>query len=155
MENGYHIYMRRFGTDSDETQPVIDLEADFPGLRYKESKGLSAKGAPKNIYVEEYADSDRARVFIPEEVCREATEITLTLLFVGEDRRKVFDDFYDYVKNGKFYYWDDVRKRKAAVVLNSAVEPSDDIFKGSDVYIQADFTFQNLYGQTFRLCEEL
>ena len=128
-------------------QKEMDLETDFPGLRYKEAKGLETKGKPSNVYVETYADSDKARVYIPKELCRDATEVTLTLVFIGENRRKAYNDFYSYVKLGKFYYWDTARNKRATLVLTSAVEPTDDIFKGTP-YIEADFVFMNINGDT-------
>lgn len=149
----YNFFMRRFGTSDDDNQPIINLEEDFPGLRYKEAKGLMTKGKPKNIYFEEYADSNKIRAYIPDVICRESTEITMTFLFVGENRRKAYDDFYNYVSQGAVWYWDDARNKKVALILNAAVEPSDDIMKGSDLYIEADFVFKNIYGRTFNLCE--
>lgn len=144
----YHIYMRRFGTADDESQPIMDLETDFPGLKYKEASGLLKKGKPKNIYTEEYADSDELRYYFPDEVCREATEITLSFVFVGENRNKAFEDFYNYVKAGPVYYWDTVRKRRAELLLAEEVEPGDDLYKGSSPYIDVDFKFTNIKGQT-------
>lgn len=141
---GYKFYMQRI--DIAEQQKK-DLESDFPGLRYKEAKGLETKGKPTNVYVENYADSDKARVYVPKELCREPTEVTLTFVFVGENRRKAYNDFYEYIKLGKFYYWDTARYKKATLVLTSAVEPTDDTFKGSD-YILADFVFTNINGAT-------
>lgn len=145
----YHYYMQRYGTADDESQPVMDLEADFPGLVYKESTGLSSKGAPKNIYLESYAESNESRVYVPETVCRDSTEIKLKFGFGGASRRETFDSFYDYVSQGKVKYWDTLRNRVAYMVLNSAVEPSDDVVLGAQPYIIAEFPFTNLFGNTF------
>jgi hypothetical protein len=86
-------------------------------------------------------------VYVPKKLCREPTEVTLTFVFVGENRRKAYNDFYEYIKLGKFYYWDTARYKRATLVLTSAVEPADDTFKGSD-YILADFVFTNINGAT-------
>lgn len=149
----YSHYMQKFGTDDDLSVPVMDLEADFPGLVYIEAKGLSAKGAPKNVYFEEYAESDEVRAFLPETVCREATEVTLTFGFGGDARRDTYDSFYDYVKSGKVKYWDTARHRLVHLVLNDGVDPSDDVLKGGQPYIIADFKFMNLSGQSYR-CDD-
>lgn len=141
----FNIYMQRIDKAG---EPVKDLEADFPGLRYVSCEGLSDKGKPKNYYTEEYADSDELRVFVPETVCRESTEIKLTLLFIGADRREAYDSFYAYVSLGKFHYWDTVRMRRATVFLNSAVELDEDHFKGGDPYIMVEFDLTNVYGDT-------
>lgn len=150
--NGAKHYMQKYGTPDDGAVPVIDLELDFPGLVYIESTGLSAKGAPKNVYYETYAESDETRVHIPDEVCRESTEIKITFGFGGQNRRGTFDMFYDYVKHGKIKYWDTARRRMAKMVLDGSVEPSEDILKGNCPYIIAEFTFRNLFGQTFPAC---
>lgn len=150
--NGAKHYMQKYGTADDASVPVMDLERDFPGLVYIEATGLSAKGAPKNVYYETYAESDESRVHIPERICRESTEVKLKFGFGGTDRRAVFDAFYDYVKTGRIKYWDTARKRMAKMVLDGAVEPSDDVLKGNQPYIIADFTFRNLFGETFRVC---
>lgn len=152
--NGAKHYMQKYGTADDASVPVMDLENDFPGLVYIEAKGLSSKGAPKNVYFETYAESDETRVHIPEKICRESTEIKMTFGFGGSDRRGVFDAFYDYVKHGKIKYWDSARKRMSMMVLDRTVEPSDDILKGNNPYILAEFTFRNLFGQTFPVCWE-
>lgn len=148
--NRYSIYMQRVDK---EGEPLKNLETDFPGLFYYSCEGLSAKGKPKNIHTESYADSDGSRVWIPENVCRESTEITLSLLFKGDNRRDVFDEFYSYVKDGLFYYWDTKRMRRAKMFLSGEVEPSDDIMKGSDVYILAEFPFTNVLGETEKVTE--
>ena len=142
----YKFYMKRFGTDDDASQVTKDLEVDFSGLRYKEASGLLSKGAPKNIYTEDYSDSDELRYYVPEQICREATEVSLTFVFIGDDRNQVYEDFYAYVKEGPVYYWDTARKRRAALLLTEAVEVDDDIYKGNP-YIEVEFQFQNLYGE--------
>lgn len=150
--NGAKHYMQKYGTADDASVPVADLEQDFPGLVYLQAIGLSDKGAPKNVYFETYADSDETRVHIPEQVCRENTEIKITFGFFGERRRQVYDDFYDYVKSGKLKYWDTARRRMAKMVLSNAVEIEDDILIGGQPYMIVNFVFRNLFGQTFPVC---
>lgn len=127
--------------------PIKDLEKDFVGLKYIRCEGLETKGKPKNIYQEMYADSDEVRVYIPSVINREATKVTMELVFEGANRRKVFNDFYDYIKLGKFKYWDNLRNKEALLVLNNEVKPSEDLFKGSSPYIEVKFPFLNLYGE--------
>ncbi len=139
----YKFYMQQ---DIDGAE-LRDLESSFDGMRYLKCNGLEDKGKIKNKYTEAYADSDELRVHEPDIVCREATTITFTFVFVGENRQSVYDDFYNYVKKGKFYYHDNVRKKQAYITLIDAVKPSNDMYKGSTPYIQADFKFQNLWGE--------
>lgn len=147
--NGAKHYMQKYGTADDASVPVMNLETDFNGLVYLKAIGISDKGTPKNLYFETYAESDETRVHIPEQICRENTEITLTLAFFGENCRSVYDSFYDYVKSGKIKYWDTARNRVAKMVLSNAIEIEDDILKGGKPYMIADFIFRNLFGETF------
>ena len=66
-----------------------DLEADFEGLRYMEAKGISKVGKVKNVYTEQYADSNTLRTWHPSEngevTTHEATTIQLKLLFYGKN----------------------------------------------------------------------
>jgi hypothetical protein len=89
------------------------------------------------------------RVWQGEEVTREATKITLTLAFIGNrgERQETFDALYEYIKNGKFYYWDTARKKKAYLILVDEYKPSEEKWYGSQPYILASFTLQNLWGE--------
>ena len=143
------FYMQVFGKET--VQPIIDLEDFYKGMYFAKVSGLSDKGKPKNIYTEEYADSDALRVHLPETVYREATKIVLSLVFVGENRRDIYDSFYNYVNGEKLYYWDSARNRKASMVLEEPIEIDEDILVGSQPYIVVDFRFRNLYGE----CEKV
>lgn len=125
-----------------------DLEVDFKGLLYSKCVGLLKKGKRKNVHIETYAESDTLRVWQGENVTREATDITFTFYFVGTNRQNIYDSFYDYVKNGVISYWDNVRKKEARIILVDAIEPKEDIYKGSTPYISADFKFQNIWGES-------
>lgn len=124
-----------------------DLEVDFSGMKYSRCVGLMNKGKRKNIHTENYADSDTLRVWQGSEVTREATTITFTFVFAGDNRQGVYDSFYEYVKNGVISYYDTARMKEARIFLVDALEPSDDIFVGSTPYIKADFKFQNIWGE--------
>lgn len=147
------FYMRRVGTADDESQPVMDLERDFPNLYVKEVKGLSTKGEPKNICFESYAEEDGQRVYLPDDVKRKSTSITIVVAVLGQDARCIYDRFYEYVRNGQFEYWDTARKRKARLVLSSEVTLNDDMMKGDTPYLIASLPFTNLWGDTKKLCE--
>ena len=135
-----------FWKEGEETEGV-DIEARFEGLLYSKCEGLLTKGKRKDIYEEKYADDDKLRVWQGEKVTREATTITFTFFFVGENRLHTYQNFYDYVKNGKLYYYDTKRLKKAYMVLKDALEPQEDVYKGSTPYIKATFKFQNLWGE--------
>lgn len=129
-----------------------DLEVDFEGLRYMEAKGISKVGKVKNVYTEQYADSNTLRTWHPSEkgenTTHEATTIQLKLLFIGSDRRKVYDEFNEYIYDGYTMFWDNLRNKKFIFTVIEASEPSDDIFKIGVPYIICTWTLQNLKGKT-------
>ena len=57
----------------------LDLEEHFSGLTYMKAEGLNKLGKPR-VYTEKFADSDRLRVYKPDDTIREATTVTLSLL---------------------------------------------------------------------------
>jgi hypothetical protein len=123
-----------------------DLETRFPGIRYSSCDGLNNKGKRTNIHTESYADSDELRVWQGETVTREPTTITLSLYFIGENRQVIYEEFYQYISNGKVYYWDNVRKKQAYMILEDELKIREDVYKGSTPYISVDFKFQNIWG---------
>lgn len=145
---GVKFYMQKVDDSGNLIDGTLkDLESDFVGLLYCKCEGLLAKGERKNIYFESYADSDGVRVWQGDEVVREPTNITFTFYFKGDDRQNVYESFYSYVKNGIISYYDNMRMKEARIVLKEALEPSDDIYKGSTPYITAKFKFQNIWGE--------
>jgi hypothetical protein len=98
------------------------------------------------VHTESYADSDELRVWQGDTVAREATTITLDLYFIGSNRQDVYEDFYQYISNGKVYYWDNMRKKQAYMIFKDALKVREDVYKGSTPYIRADFKFQNVWG---------
>lgn len=144
----YKFYMQKVDANGTLIANTLkDLEKDFNGLKYSQCEGLLNKGKRKNVYTEEYADSDTLRVWQDSDVTREATTITFTFCFVGTTRKSVYQSFYEYVKNGIISYYDTARLKEARLILVDALEPSDDIFVGSTPYIKANFKFQNLWGE--------
>lgn len=138
------FYMKRDGVDSSD----VDLESSFQGMKYSKCDGLEDLGKPKNIYTETYADADTLRVHIPQSgVTREATTITFTFFFFGNNRQDIYDKFNAFVKGNKIYYYDTARQKRAYMVLMDKTAPKEDIYKGSHPYISVDYKFQNLWGE--------
>lgn len=135
------FWMQKDGDDA------INIEEHFNGLKYSKCTGLLDKGKRKNVYIEEYAGSDTLRVWQGDEVTREATTITFTFFFVGDNRMHVYENFYNYVKNGKIRYWDTKRNKEAYLVYSDKTTPKEDVYKGSIRYIAVDFKFQNIWGE--------
>ena len=125
----------------------LSIEDEWSGVKYLKCNGLEAIGKPVK-YTESYADAQGLRIHEPDDALYEPTDVTFTFLFVGENRKKAYAMFYDYVMKGKFYYYDTKRYKKALFALTEAVTPSDDEYKGSTPYMKADFKFKNLLGRT-------
>lgn len=150
-EMGIYFYMQ--ATDGKGKAlagaPIKDLESDFEGLLYSKAKGLNDKGKIKNAYSEKYADSDRLRVYFPEEPKREATTVTFTFYFVGENRYAVFDEFVKYVSGGFRAFWDTKRKKKLIFYAPEAVTVANERWHSGTPYLSFDLKVQNVFGETF------
>ena len=160
-ERPYHIFMcatdkdgnnlTADGTVADASHPADfkNLEYDFNGLKYMSMKGLDAIGNPK-IYVEEYADSDTLRTYIPKDVKNSPIECELTLAFVGKDRYKVYHAFNEYVRQGYHRYFDNKRLKALIFFVSESIEPSEEIWKGSVPYIQVTYKLRSIKGHAVK-----
>lgn len=143
------FYMKRDEVDSD----YIDLESYFDGMKYSKCEGLEDFGKIKNIYTETYSDSDTLRVHIPTNITREATTITFTFAFIGDNRQDLYHRFVKHITGHKIRYYDTARMQQAYIVLLNEVKTKEDVYKGKG-YILVDFTFQNLWGECKNLNNE-
>lgn len=155
----YNHYMQRVDSPG---YNLIDIEEEFPGLLYSRAKGLYDIGKAKNIYTEQYADSDRTRVYIPIEningqlvhdtslIANEATSIEMTFLVVGdaETRRDIIIAFEDYVRTGIHMYYDTARQMKFNFFVSDAIKVSEEKWHGSQPYVELTVPLQNINGKT-------
>lgn len=142
----YKFYMSRWIDNAWEEQ--VSLEDYFSGMKYISCEGLSTKGKIKNIYTENFAEVEDLRVYMPETVVRENTDIEFVFGFEKENRRDTFDSFVDWVSGYKIKYWDSARNRELEMVLIDKVEVDEDILIGSSPFITVNFKFKNLRGST-------
>ena len=142
----YKFYMSRWIDNAWETQ--VSLEDYFSGMKYISCKGLSDKGKISNIYTESYSEVEDLRVYMPETVVRENTDIEFEFGFEKENRRDTFDSFVDWVSGHKIKYWDTARNREVEMILIDKVEIDEDLLVGSSPYIVVPFTFKNLKGSS-------
>lgn len=142
----YKFYMSRWIDNDWETQ--VSLEDYFSGMKYVSCEGLSTKGKIKNIYTENYAEVEDLRVYMPETVVRENTDIEFVFGFEKDNRRDTFDSFVDWVSGYKIKYWDTARDREVEMILIDKVEVDEDILLGSSPFITVNFKFKNLKGST-------
>ena len=142
----YKFYMSRWIDNAWETQ--VSLEDYFSGMKYISCEGISTKGKIKNIYTENFAEVEDLRVYMPETVVRENTDIEFVFGFEKENRRDTFDSFVDWVSGYKIKYWDTARNRELEMVLIDKIEVDEDILLGSSPFITVNFKFKNLKGST-------
>lgn len=141
-------------SESDATQ-IYDLENDFNGLMYVRCDGMFAKGERKDVYFEDFSESDTLNAWQGDndDVARKATNLTLSLLFTGTERKVEYERFYNIIKKGKWYYWNTVKKKLAFVMLKDEFRPSEEMYKGSTPYFRVDVPLQNLWGEC-KDCDE-
>lgn len=144
--SNYKFYMSRWVDNAWEAQ--VSLEDYFSGMKYISCEGLSTKGKIKNIYTENFAEVEDLRVYMPETVVRENTDIEFVFGFEKENRRDTFDSFVDWVSGYKIKYWDTARNRELEMVLIDKIEVDEDILLGSSPFITVNFKFKNLKGST-------
>lgn len=147
----YKFYIQKVDADENPSGNAVDLEASFPGLRYKSCTGLETYGKIKNIETESYAESETTRVWHPSDgglpVECESTTVSLSLLFFGEERRASLALFRELVYSGRLFYWDTARLRKACLLLKDEQTVETDTLAGLQ-YVAATFKFTNVWGRT-------
>lgn len=140
------FYISRYINSSWEAD--TDIEETFSGLHYAKCDGLDRFGSVKNVYSEIYAETSELRVYIPENVARENTDIEFEFVFDGENRRDTYHNFVDWMSGKKLRYWDTLRNRVAEMILIESIEPEEDELYGSHPFIRVPFKFKNLKGST-------
>lgn len=152
MTSTYKFYMQACDSKGKilDSSPSIDLEnyPDFEGLRYSKADGLDKVGSPR-VYTEKYADSDRLRVHMPDNLTNESTTVEFTFFFVGENRRASYHNFVEYVRSGFRRYYDSARKKYLYFFVNSEIAPATERWFGSVPYLELKLTVQNIFGRTF------
>lgn len=145
----YNHFMKRIDITG---QNAINIEDYFSGLLYEKAVGMNNIGKAKNIYTEEYADSDRKRYYLPEDdnYANESTTITMHFLVVGDasERQTTINRFLQYVRTGVHTYWDDARNREFDFIVTGEIKVSDEKWHGSRPYIEIEVPLLNLNGRT-------
>ena len=139
--------------DKEDIGELIDIEAQFK-CKYVKFEGLSETGKVKNIYTETYAETEELRVYIPDEVLYENTDLSLTLLFAPdtENDSDVQDNeraFFEYVSGHKIEYHDTFRNRYVSLLLINKPDVIGEVLYGGSRYREVKYTFKNIYGRSF------
>lgn len=130
----------------------INIEDEYPNLRYVKADGIYDIGESKNVYIEEYADDDRIRYYLPDDTnyANKSTQITMTFIVIGDpvSRQETIDAFLDYVRKGVHKYWDDARKHEFSFIVKDEVKVSNERWHGTDPYVEIQIPMTNLNGST-------
>lgn len=152
----YKFYMQGVEWNGDtkrfeeKEDTFVDLENDFQGLKYAKCEGLNSIGE-RVVYVEDYADDNRRRVYMSDEPIHKPIDVKLTLYFFGDDRQYKFDVFNSYIMDGYHAYWDTARRKKVIFYIGKSVTPSKDIFIGGKPYIEVTYTLNCVYGKAINV----
>ena len=159
----YKFYIQKYGRkhwnketskyDEEAKCELIDIEEQFK-FKYVKFEGLSETGKVKNIYTETYAETEEIRVYIPDEVLYENTEMSLTLLFApsSANDNDVQDNeraFFEYISGHKIEYHDTFRNRYVSLILLNKPEVVGEVLYGGSRYREVKYTFKNIYGRSF------
>lgn len=154
----YNHYIQRLDSRGNVVDPQwINIEDEFPGLLYVQASGINDIGKVKNIYTEEYADSDRLRVYLPGDMEHHASMITnenvkveMTFLIVGKpmERQQIMERFFNEIRTGIHRYWDDARNRQFDFIVTDEIKVSEEKWHGSQPYVEVQIPMQNLNGKT-------
>ena len=160
---GYKFYIQKYSRehynketgkyDKEDIGELIDIEENFK-CKYVKFEGLSETGKVKNVYTETYADSEELRVYVPDDVLYEQTDISLTLLFAPsstDDNDVQVNEraFFEYVSGHKIEYHDTFRNRYVSLLLINKPEVVGEVLYGGSRYREVKYTFKNLYGRSF------
>lgn len=148
-DHGYNFYMQKCNSEgvvsSDDT--AKDLEKDFVGMRYAKCEGINDYGKPR-VYTESYADSDKLRTYVPDDLTNDATKIKFTFYFTGDKRQETYHEFVNWVRKGYTLYWDTARNRKFTFIIVDEIKPATEQWHGGTPYLELQLTVQNLKGKT-------
>lgn len=139
--------------DNEDIGELIDIEEQFK-CKYVKFEGLSETGRVKNIYTETYAETEELRMYIPDEVLYENTDLSLTLLFAPDstndsDVQNNERAFFEYVSGHKIEYHDTFRNRYVSLLLINKPEVVGEVLYGGSRYREVKYTFKNVYGRSF------
>lgn len=109
-----------------------DIEQEFIGLRISKITGINSKGQPMNIFTRKWSDSSTMDVYVPTTITYDFPEVEMTFLMTDAgnilfDLRDEHDRFISYIQ-GITYFFDYYRNRRVKLLMNSAYEPSAEMY---------------------------
>lgn len=121
---GKNIYYVKSGSDD-----YADVTTKWEGLYFLQVEGLTDRGAPKNIGVQEWVNSNKLDVYIPDTVYYATNEVKIT--FIVRDVynhsinvRATHDAFISYMTSRKVSIKSLYDKLENEIVCQSSYEPT-------------------------------
>ncbi len=100
---------------------IIDIEDFFNGLLITSITGFAQKGSAKNIYVSDWIDSNIKDIYIPNNICYNAMDVTITYIVTDANAdinvSDVNDRFLEYI-SGETIFYDMYRNKKNTLIFN-------------------------------------
>ncbi len=119
-------------------------------IMYRKCDGLEAVGKIKNAYTETYADSGVERVDFPDEIKRDAVDVTLSVVIDRNDAfsKNAASQFLRILSDGLTVFWDNVRRKTAVLLFTEATKPEKDTYLGMNI-LTMDIKFRNIAGESY------
>lgn len=131
-----------------ETEFLAPIPANTK-IHYLSLEGTEPYNEIKNQVIEDYVDGT-PRVYLPETPLFKEREITLTLLFIGDQYRKSYAKFTNLLQNKKWDYKDTGRNieiSKMILKTSNIMEESVMLVNRENTpYLKAEFKFLVLDG---------
>ena len=129
-------------------EDATDIESHFIGMHYLKCTGVDSYGKLKNVFTETYSETSNLRVYLPETIARENTNIEFEFVFEGANRRDTYHSFVEWLSGYRLKYWDTCRNRELEMILIDSIAPDEDELYGSNPFIRCKFKFKNIKGET-------
>lgn len=146
----YRHYIKKYPQGNTSFQQ-IDIEEQFK-CRFQKMSNATQTGA-KNVYIEDYAEHNGARIFVPTVIVYESSEIDLYLRWRSDECDDVLiesDNFFNYISGHKFEYHDTFRpNRYWQFVLKKAPAVQTEILNSDIQYLIIKYTLTNWGGKPY------
>lgn len=146
----YKFYIQRY-PEGGKVFPVVDIEAYFH-CRYQSMTGNS-QTAVTNFYEEKFPELSGSRLYLPEDIAFDTSDLTLNLLFESNEDYEVLEDerkFLAYITAKRIEYHDTFRPdRYWQLTFVAAPETKEEILYGNRQYRLVAFKLKNWGGKYY------
>lgn len=148
MSFGYNYYVQKYPVGSTKYSKV-DIEQKY-NCKVQKVTNATIDGDVKNVYAETFAESSIPQVYLPDNVARDTTSVTLKIKFYGAQCANNAKAFSDYISGVKCEYSDTMRNRYVTFLMTDKTSVEDEqLYKGAASWQIVNFTLTNIYGESF------